>query len=168
MLQPIVRSKSLGDELRKLGVALVEPSSGSDSVGDVGELVSSEELHEVASGHETRERRKKNQSRVRRRREERHESLNSREELSLNELGMKSSDSVDLVRSNDGKVGHSNGLRETFLDEGHSLHLLKPKQRNEKRIRKSKVSSTRLLSSFARSRRSKERDIGRTFPISPG
>ena len=49
MLQPIVRSKSLGDELGELGVALVEPSSRSDSVGDVGELVSSEELHEVAN-----------------------------------------------------------------------------------------------------------------------
>lgn len=49
--------------------------------------------------------------------------FDSRKELRLNELRVKSGDSVDLVRSDDGKVGHSDGLRVAFLDERHAFHL---------------------------------------------
>lgn len=41
----------------------------------------------------------------------------------LEELRVKSSDTVDSVRADNGKIGHSNLLWESLLDQGHSADL---------------------------------------------
>lgn len=90
VLQELVAAKLGGDELRESWVSLVQPSSWCDTVGDICELVWSVDLDKVL------------------------------ENGSLDQVGVKLSNTVDLVRANDCKVGHSYHLWLRFLDDGNS------------------------------------------------
>lgn len=78
------------NELRQSGVGLVKPTTGSDAVGHVGELVRTVNLHKVF------------------------------EDSCLNEVRVQLSDTVDLVRSDNGQEGHPYHLRLGFLNDGNS------------------------------------------------
>lgn len=70
----------VGDELRKAGVALQQPATGSDTVGDVGEVVTALELDKVA------------------------------EDGRLEELRVELGNTVDLEGGNTREVGHADVL----------------------------------------------------------
>ena len=84
--QEIVASGLAGDQLRQARVGLVKPATGSDAVGHVCELVRSENLDKVL------------------------------EDGSLDKVGVKLCDTIDLVRTNDGKIRHAHHLLGSFLN----------------------------------------------------
>lgn len=69
------------NQLGESGICLVQPSSWSDPVGDVSELVGAEDPHKVL------------------------------ENRRLDEIRMQFCHSVNLVGTNDGEIGHANHLR---------------------------------------------------------
>lgn len=87
---PLLAAESLSDELRQRRVALEEPATRRDTVRDVREVIAAEELDKVG------------------------------EQVGLDEVGVERSDTVDLVRADDGEVGHADRLREALLDERHA------------------------------------------------
>lgn len=88
ILEEVVATSLAGDELREARVGLVEPSAGSDTVGDVGELVRTKDLNEVL------------------------------EDGGLDEIGMQLSNTVDLVGTNNSQVSHANHLGLRLLNDG--------------------------------------------------
>jgi hypothetical protein len=90
LLQELVSTQFTSDQIRKFGVGLVQPPSGSDSIGDVGELVLSIDFNEVL------------------------------EDCGLDEIRMKFGDTIDFVRANDCQVGHAENLGLRFFDDRYS------------------------------------------------
>jgi hypothetical protein len=97
VFEEIIASEDMSNVVRELGIALVEPATGGDAVGDVGEAVWAAYLHEVF------------------------------EDGGLDEVRVKFSDTVDLVRTDDGEVGHTDDLWLGLLnnrDTGEKLAIL--------------------------------------------
>ena len=98
--QPVVRAERLGDQRREGRVALQQPATRRDAVGDVGELC-------VGSARSKRARR----------RTVRAEEVDERLEHLLDEARVQGGDTVDLVRADDGEVGHAELLRVALCAE---------------------------------------------------
>lgn len=88
ILEEVLATGLAGDELGEARVGLVEPSAGSDTVGDVGELVGAKDLNEVL------------------------------EDGGLDEIGVQLSNTVDLVRTNNSQVSHADHLGLSLLNDG--------------------------------------------------
>lgn len=86
---------SLGsDQLREAGVGLVQPSARGDSVGDIRESISSENLDKVL------------------------------EDRGFDEIRMELGDSIDLVRTDNGQISHTDHLGSRFLNNGDASEQL--------------------------------------------
>lgn len=81
VLQEVVATELRGDERRKTRVGLMQPPSWCDTIRHISELVRSVDLDEIL------------------------------EDGSLDQVGVQLSNTVNLVRANQRKVGHANHLR---------------------------------------------------------
>lgn len=72
----------------------MKPATGSDSISDISEFVSTVDVHKVF------------------------------EDGGLDQVRVQLSDAVDLVRADDGKEGHANHLRLRLLDDRHAAENL--------------------------------------------
>ena len=89
------KTASLGsDKFREARIGLVQPSAWSNAIGDIRESISSKNLDKVL------------------------------EDRSFNEIRMKLSDSIDLVRTDNSQIGHADHLRRRFLDNGDARKQL--------------------------------------------
>jgi len=90
VVEEIVATELLSNQTRKLGVSLVQPSSGSNTVGNIGELLFIVNFDKVL------------------------------ENSSLNKLRVQLGNTIDLVRANDGQVGHADLARVGFFNNGNA------------------------------------------------
>ena len=90
ILEVVLAAGLASNELGEARVGLVEPSAGSDTVGDVGELVGAKDLDEVL------------------------------EDGGLYEIGVQLGNTVDLVRTNNSQVSHADHLGLGLLDDGNA------------------------------------------------
>lgn len=90
ILQVLVAAKLRGNEFRQARVGLVEPATGCDAVGNIGELVWTVDLHEIL------------------------------ENGGLDQIRVQLGDTVDLVRANDGEICHADHLGLRLLNDGHA------------------------------------------------
>lgn len=87
----ITKTTSLaGNELRESGIGLVQPTSWSDSISDIGELVWAKNLYEIL------------------------------ENSGLDKIGVKLGNTIDLMGTNNGQISHADHLRLGLLDDGNS------------------------------------------------
>ena len=96
---PVLASEGVGSKSGKLGIALQEPTTGSDTVGDVGEKVAALELDKVA------------------------------EDGGLEQLRVEFGHAVDFEGTDNGEVSHADVFGDAFLDDGHALdpvHVVGP------------------------------------------
>jgi hypothetical protein len=109
--EPLVRAKRMRYEVGELGIALQEPSAGSDPVGDIREEVATLELDKVP------------------------------EDRRLEQLAVKLGHTVDLEGADDGEMAntsvptescnsrHANVFRRALFDDGHAadpIHVVRP------------------------------------------